>query len=138
MRYIICGKSVTLCICNLDCNRIFHQDQEIPEPITVKVEVHAEMDATPIDQTGHIDTCSKSTMKSLVATAKQKLEYEEIFAIEDGVNWRTVSKDLDRYRIRIKNEEKSTSHHLSSSFSLPWKVSSINFPELSFSKPIEH
>lgn len=84
--------------------------------ILVNVDVHAEMNAS-ISNVHEIDTPTVSPSQKVVfskrlmlETLEQKRIHDDIFAIEDGVEWQTVSKNLNRYRIKSEKKRPKASH----------------------------
>lgn len=70
---------------------------------------HAEMDSTP-----NVSPCSKAADQFPNRTPKRppvrKINFEEMFAIEDDIPWKIVSKNLDFYKIK---ENPAITHHFS-------------------------
>lgn len=80
-----------------------NQTEPPKPPLTVSVEVHAELDFEPIKfiDTEPLESLDKRHGKSkLMETIEQKRKSDEIFAIEDGIPWKIVSKNIERYRIK--------------------------------------
>lgn len=66
--------------------------------MVVNVDVHSEMDSKPRPPA---PTPSKLTSKpKRRQTIQSNLNPDEIFAIEDGVEWKKVAENLDFYRIK--------------------------------------
>lgn len=88
---------------------------EPKQVITVIADVHAEMNAnvpesrsavSPTESQSNLTMAKMAETKRLLPTPEQKRLYDEIFAIEDNVDWKTVSNNLHQYR--IETIEKST------------------------------
>lgn len=62
--------------------------------LVMNVDVLSEMDYKPQAPT---PTTSKLKRRQ---TFQSNLNFDEIFAIEDGVEWKKVAEDLDYYRIK--------------------------------------
>lgn len=84
--------------------------------ILVNVDVHAEVNASVFNvdkvKIPNASPCEKIAFSKrlMLETSDQSRISNEIFAIQDSVDWKIVSKNLDQYR--IKSEDHHTASHL--------------------------